>query len=92
VITTKGTPWKSISEHNCGWWVDINADSLADAVCEATSLSDAERFEMGKRGRNFVEKTLVGKKLQRICFRCISGFWDMVQSQIAYIWINQARL
>jgi glycosyltransferase involved in cell wall biosynthesis len=56
VITTHGTPWQELVTNRCGWWVDIGADSLAEAIQEATSLSDIQRQEMGRRGRSFVEK------------------------------------
>ena len=23
VITTKGTPWKDLEDHKCGWWIDL---------------------------------------------------------------------
>jgi len=54
VITTKGTPWEGLVTHSCGWWIDIGAEPLADAIELATSCSDAERIAMGKRGREYV--------------------------------------
>lgn len=50
VITTKGTPWSEI-EGTCGWWVDVNASAIAQALATAMRLSDAERAAMGARGR-----------------------------------------
>ncbi len=56
VITTKGTPWSELIAQQCGWWVDIGVEPLADALREATALADQERCVMGKRGRILVEQ------------------------------------
>lgn len=56
VITTKGTPWKDLVDHRCGWWVAIGAEPLAAALREATSLSDPQRYKMGQRGLRLVEE------------------------------------
>ncbi len=55
VITTRGTPWEELETRRCGWWVDIGAEPLADALQLAVQLSDAERQEMGLRGRKLIE-------------------------------------
>lgn len=55
VITTKGAPWRDLEEYQCGWWVDIGVEPLANALREAISLKDTERFAMGQRGRKRVE-------------------------------------
>ena len=54
VITTRGTPWKDLVERQCGWWVESKPESLAEALEQATSLRDKDRFEMGQRGRELV--------------------------------------
>ncbi len=51
VITTKGTPWQELTEHNCGWWINIGLDPLTESLEAAMSLSDDERAAMGRRGR-----------------------------------------
>lgn len=68
VITTKGTPWhelegytnSQLTTHNSqlksGWWIDIGVPPLVAALKDAMSLSDAERREMGERGRRLVEE------------------------------------
>ena len=56
VIATKGAPWSELETNKCGWWVDIGVDPLIAALSDATSLSDNERFEMGKRGRKLIEE------------------------------------
>lgn len=40
----------------CGWWVEIGEEPLAEALCEAMSLTDEERQKMGENGRRLVER------------------------------------
>jgi glycosyltransferase involved in cell wall biosynthesis len=54
VITTKGTPWQEIQEHNCGWWIDNTVDALTESLQAGLSRSDSERHAMGQRGRTLV--------------------------------------
>jgi glycosyltransferase involved in cell wall biosynthesis len=56
VITTKGTPWRMLEREGCGWWIDIGAESLGEALHQATALSDGERQAMGVRGRALVQR------------------------------------
>ena len=53
VITTTGTPWQGLLEHNCGWWVEPTIDALANALKSAIACE--ERAEMGQRGANWVK-------------------------------------
>lgn len=55
-ITTRGAPWEELRSHRCGWWIDIGARPLAEALREALALSDDERQAMGSRGRALVER------------------------------------
>jgi glycosyltransferase involved in cell wall biosynthesis len=54
VITTRGLPWQELEDRRCGWWIDIGPEPLAEALRAATRLSDAERAEMGRRGRELI--------------------------------------
>ncbi len=56
VIASKGTPWDGLVTEKCGWWIDIGVEPLVVGLKEAMKLSDGERMEMGKRGRNWIER------------------------------------
>jgi glycosyltransferase involved in cell wall biosynthesis len=51
VVTTTGTPWKSLVEHNAGWHVNPEIDTLVKALKEAMSLNDRDRQKMGRNGQ-----------------------------------------
>ena len=59
VITTKGAPWAELITEQCGWWVDIAVDSIAQALSEAMLLTDEQRRVMGGNGRRLVEKKYI---------------------------------
>ena len=56
MITTTATPWECLESERCGWWIDTGAGALGAALREAMALSDAERMQMGSRGREVVQK------------------------------------
>ena len=64
VVTTKGTPWSELEEYKCGKWIDLPAEgsnpstweALDEALVSVMAMSDAERGEMGKRGKKLVEE------------------------------------
>lgn len=71
VITTKGTPWQELTGSDaggrCGWWIEIGAKPLANALAEAMSMPDENRTALGDNGRKLVAEkytwSAVGKKL-----------------------------
>jgi glycosyltransferase involved in cell wall biosynthesis len=54
VITTKGTPWEILIEHNAGWWVDINVNALIECLEDALKLSHQDLQVMGYAGRQLM--------------------------------------
>jgi len=60
----------------CGWWVEIGAEPLAEALGEAMGLTDAERRQMGMNGRRLVESKYtwpaVAAELKRAYERVLS--------------------
>ncbi|WP_269540968.1 glycosyltransferase [Cerasicoccus fimbriatus] len=77
VITTKGAPWSEIEKHDCGWWVDIGADPLADALLEAMNLTDKQRAEMGARGRQLIQNQYGWKGIAQQ----INGVYSWLRNQ-----------
>ena len=65
VIATKGTPWKELVDQRCGWWVDIGVEPLAEALREATTLTDNERQQMGERGQRLVQEKYTWPRIAR---------------------------
>jgi len=54
VLTTTGTPWHTLAEHGCGWWVEPTVAALGQALATATQLPPEALREMGRRGRALV--------------------------------------
>lgn len=54
VITTKNTPWSCLIEDECGWWIDLNLDNLTNALTEGMRLTDKQRHELGRKGRQCI--------------------------------------
>ena len=55
VIASRNTPWKDLEDNNCGWWVGLDRCSLVSSIESMMKLSDAERIEMGGRGRKLIQ-------------------------------------
>lgn len=79
VITTKGTPWSELEEYKCGKWIDLPAEgsnpstwaALDEALVSVMAMSDAERGEMGKRGRKLVEEKYTW---EAVCKAMVDGY------------------
>ncbi len=56
VLTTTGCPWKELETEHCGWWVDPTPAGIESGLVRAFAATDAERREMGVRGRELVKQ------------------------------------
>ncbi|MCR5395249.1 MAG: glycosyltransferase [Bacteroidales bacterium] len=56
VITTTGTPWQSIRQSRCGWWVDADVSSLDEALAQLQQCDAAQMQQMGLRARQLAER------------------------------------
>jgi glycosyltransferase involved in cell wall biosynthesis len=65
VICTRGAPWQGLREHDCGWWVDVDAPALAAALRQAMTLPDGARQAMGLRGRDWVQRAFSWDRIAR---------------------------
>jgi glycosyltransferase involved in cell wall biosynthesis len=63
VITTKGAPWKELTVHECGWWIDLGHAELMQCLKGALCLPKAELSAMGERGRALMAKKYSWKQV-----------------------------
>ena len=66
MIATKGTPWKDLVDHNCGWWIDLGVDALEAALREALELPSETLSLKGRDGRCLVERKYMWKAVAEI--------------------------
>lgn len=62
-ITTTGAPWAGLQREGAGWWTDISAEALAATLDEALSCSPESLTEMGKKGRDWMQRGFSWPKL-----------------------------
>lgn len=77
VVTTTGTPWHVLPEHECGWWVDPTVDDIARALSIATDMDQETLREMGERGRKLVSSEFsweqTASKMQKLYQWALDG-------------------
>ncbi len=62
VITTDGTPWQCLNDESIGWCVERGTEPFSKALAEAVSLGAGRLYEMGRRGRLFVQTKFSWRK------------------------------
>lgn len=55
VITTRNTPWESLEQNKCGYYVPLDMKSIIEALSDMTSKSDEELKMMGMASRKLIE-------------------------------------
>jgi glycosyltransferase involved in cell wall biosynthesis len=65
VLTTTGTPWSTLRERGCGWWVDATVEGIAEGLRQATSSDPQTLYAMGTRGREWVRTELGWERVAR---------------------------
>ena len=61
VITTKGTPWRSLLDWNAGWWIDPSVEAIVEALRNMLSLSESQVKIMGQNGLELVRSQYLWK-------------------------------
>jgi glycosyltransferase involved in cell wall biosynthesis len=68
VVATKGTPWESLNNNNCGYWVEMELNSLKNAIENYFLLSDDDKNDMKKRciilAKEFSSEKLIDKYIK----------------------------
>lgn len=62
VITTKGTPWKTI-DGTCGYWTERTVPALKGALLRMLRKSPEELEQMGRRGRRLIEENYTARNM-----------------------------
>jgi len=65
-IVTKGAPWSGLEKEKCGWWVDKGVEPLTECLQEAMSKSSEELFDMGTRGRRWMERDFSWERIGKM--------------------------
>ncbi|MFT4061213.1 MAG: glycosyltransferase [Edaphocola sp.] len=69
-IATKGSPWKELETHNCGWWIDYSPESITHSIQQALDTPTEALQKMGKNGRQLLEEKYtvetVAKKMYEV--------------------------
>jgi len=56
VITTKGTPWEDLNNHNCGWWINLSVSTLSQTLSNVFCKDLHELEQLGENGRNLIQE------------------------------------
>lgn len=68
-IASKGCPWEGLAKNECGWWIDIGPDALAECLRSSLNTHPSTLEEMGLRGKAWMECeytwTSVGARMKR---------------------------
>lgn len=65
VITTTGTPWQVLRDQQMGWWVEPQADMLAQALRDARARSPEQLREMGRRASEYARREFSWERVAR---------------------------
>ena len=70
VIATKSTPWSGLVDADAGWWIDLGARALEQAMRTAMQLPEVDLRRKGRNGRLWIERdfssTVIGVRWQHL--------------------------
>lgn len=79
VVTTTGTPWKALKEHDLGWYVEINQSSLTNALDEALNTGIDSLNQRGQRASLYVNSNFSYLEIAKKCLLLYK--WILGKSQ-----------
>ncbi|TMV10336.1 glycosyltransferase [Ruegeria sediminis] len=54
VVSSRNAPWQGLETEHCGLWVDLEPADFAAAMSYMMNLTDDERKQMGRNGRDWM--------------------------------------
>ena len=82
VITTKGCPWEALEKFDCGWWIDLDIESITNALSEyILSTTDQRKVEMSGNAISLVNTKFKWESIAK-------SFINMYEEQLEYKKIN----
>lgn len=77
VIASLGTPWEELNTERCGYWVNNDVSTLAEAIERVLSLTTEEIAKMGENGKRLVlgkyQDTQVARMMQQLYVWILNG-------------------
>lgn len=77
VIASLGTPWEELNTERCGYWVNNDVSTLAEAIERVLSLTTEEIAKMGENGKRLVlgkyQDTQVAQMMQQLYVWILNG-------------------
>ncbi len=72
VLTTRGAPCDYLVARECGWWTEIDAESVREALEDALGWSKARLAAMGERGREVVQNRFTWPRIAKMTLELYS--------------------
>lgn len=72
VLTTRGAPCDYLVARDCGWWTDIDAESIRESLEDALGRSKASLAAMGQRGREVVQNRFTWPRIAQMTLELYS--------------------
>ena len=76
VITTNGTPWSKLESKGAGWYIDFGSAALVQGLKDAMSLKPETLFEMGERGRLWMNEEFSWHQIGKEMFEVYNWLLD----------------
>lgn len=77
VMATKGMPWRSLEEYECGWWVENDQETINNTLLKLSGLGEAKLREMGLNGKKMIREhysvDAVGKQFVEMYHWILNG-------------------
>jgi glycosyltransferase involved in cell wall biosynthesis len=63
VITTTGAPWHDLTKYNCGWWIELGVEPLAESLLDFSVKTEQELEQMGRNGHRLINHKYTAEQM-----------------------------